>query len=143
MDCTLTGANIKSITIGLDEGNKTTTLNGYIIVGESIQSSSQTKDKEFKFINLSKIEEDTNFVADADGNYTYNLNNKTITNIKFIGSFSARSGELTFVGNNNFVLKQGSGFQSTEIKDTNFTGLTITKGNNGVYVSGSVILTLE
>lgn len=143
MDCTLTGANIKSITIGFDEGNKTTTLNGYIIVGESIQSSSQAKDKEFRYVNFSKIEEDTNFVADADGNYTYNLNNKTITNINFTTSFFANSGSVTFVGKNDFVLKEGLGFQSIELKDTNFTGITITKGSNDVYINGSMILTLE
>ena len=143
MDCTLTGANIKSITIGYDEVNDSTTLNGYIIVGESIQSTSSTKDKEFRYVDFSKIEDDTNFVADANGNYTYNLNNKTITNIKFTSSFSARSGSVTFVGKNDFVLKERSGFQNTELTDTNFTGITITKGSNNVYINGSVLLTLE
>lgn len=142
INCTLTGTNIKSITIGIDEVRNTTSLSGFIIVGEGIQSSSN--DKEFRFVNFGKLKEDTNFVADADGNYTYNLNNKTITNIKFTGNFFANMGTLTFVGNNNFVLKQGNGItQGTQLKDTNFTGLTLTKGTNGITMSGNMILTLE
>lgn len=142
INCTLTGTNIKSITIGIDETRNTTSLSGFIIAGESIQPS--TTAKEFRFVNLSDYKNNTDFVADSDGNYTYNLNNKTITNISFVGAFSARSGQLTFVGDNNFVLKQGSGItQGTQLKDTNFTGLTLTKGTNGVSVSGNMILTLE
>ena len=112
--------------------------------GTSGGTSGSTNDKEFRYVNFGKLNEDTNFVADSDGNYTYNLNNKTITNIKFTGNFFANMGTLTFVGKSNFVLKQGSGIAlGTEIKDTNFTGLTLTKGTNGITMNGNMILTLE
>ena len=112
--------------------------------GTSGGTSGSTNDKEFRFVNLSDYKNNTDFIADADGNYTYNLNNKTITNIKFTGNFFANMGTLTFVGKSNFVLKQGSGItQGTELKDTNFTGLTLTKGTNGLTMNGNMILTLE
>ena len=111
--------------------------------GGGSSSGGSTKDKEFRYVDFSKIGDDTNFVADANGNYTYNLNNKTITNINFPKSFLVRMGTLTFVGKNDFVLKERSEFQSIELKDTNFTGITITKGSNDVYINGSMILTLE
>ena len=111
------------------------------ILGNRASSGST---KEYRFINLSEFEKNTDFIDNGDGSYSYNTNNKRITEVQFLGTHSYRSGSITFIDNNgnNLVLPINTGFDGVvKLQDTTYIDLKIVGEDS--FMSGQLFLTLE